>query len=246
MNSLTKVLVLALTLPLAGCATTVKEDDPYAIKVRQMEQRLATIDRVLDSQSLVQLMGRVEELQNEVRALRGEVETLRYDLDGVRQRQRDVYLDLDQRLQALESVTGGGSGSGGGQASNSGDRGAYQAAFSLLREARYEEAKQAFKAFLDKYPQSPLVPNAWYWLGEVNYVNKSFETAVGQFRKVVDEFPQSSKTADAWLKLGYAHYELGQWAKAKEALRALIERFPTHSAAGLATERLERMGREGR
>jgi len=244
MKSPTKLALIALALPLAGCATTVKEGDPYALKVRQMEQRLATIDRVLDSQSLVQLMGRVEELQNEVRALRGEVETLRYDLDGVRQRQRDTYLDLDQRLQSLESATGGGGA--GTQASNGNDRDAYQAAFALLREARYEEAKQAFKSFLDSYPQSSLVPNAWYWLGEVNYVNKGFETAVGQFRKVVDEFPQSSKAADAWLKLGYCHYELGQWAKAKEALRAVAQRFPEHPAAGLASERLERMTREGR
>ena len=243
MNTLIKVGVVALALPIAGCATAVKEDDPYAVKVRQMEQRLETINRVLDSQSLVQLMGRIEELQNEVRTLRGEVETLRYDLDGVRQRQRDVYLDLDQRLQALES----GAGAGGVAAtSNGNDRDAYQAAFALLREARYEEAKAAFKSFLETYPQSSLVPNAWYWLGEVNYVNKNFDTAIGQFRTVVDEFPQSTKAADAWLKLGYSHYELEQWAKANEALRAVAERFPQHPAAGLANERLERMTREGR
>lgn len=243
MNSLIKLGILALVLPLAGCAMTVKEDDPYAVKVRQMEQRLATIDRVLDSQSLVQLMGRVEELQNAVRTLRGEIETLRYDLDGVRQRQRDVYVDLDQRLQALESATGGRTGT---SPANGNDSEAYQAAFALLREARYEEAKQAFRSFLETYPQSSLVSNAWYWLGEVNYVNKGFETAVGQFRKVVDEFPQSTKAADAWLKLGYCHYELGEWAKAKDALRTVAERFPQHPAAGLASERLERMTREGR
>lgn len=242
MNSILKLGVLALLLPLAGCAMTVKEDDPYAVKVRAMEQRLATMERVLDSQSLVQLMGRIEQMQDEVRALRGEVETLRYDLDGVRQRQRDVYLDLDRRLQAMEGATSGGQP----QATAGNDRDAYQAAFALLREARYEESKQAFESFLESYPQSALVPNAWYWLGEVNYVNKNFETAIGQFRKVVDEFPQSSKTPDAWLKLGYCHYELAQWDKARDALRAVAQRFPEHPAAGLANERLERMTREGR
>ena len=242
MNAKLKLATLAVLLPLAGCAMTVKEDDPYAVKVRQMEQRLTTIDRVLDSQSLVQMMGRVEELQNEVRTLRGEVETLRHDLDGVRQRQRDIYLDLDQRLQVLESATS----ANGSQGASGNDRDAYQAAFALLREARYEEAKQAFERFLENYPQSALVPNAWYWLGEVNYVNKNFETAVDQFRKVVDEFPQSTKAPDAWLKLGYCHYELGQWDKAKEALRAVAQRYPEHPAAGLANERLERMTREGR
>lgn len=235
-------LVVLLAASLAGCAMGVKEDDPYAVRVRELESRLANIERVVDSDSLVQLMARIESLQDEVRTLRGEVETLRYDLDGVRQRQRDVYLDLDQRLQAIESATQGGTP----QAANGNDREAYQAAFALLRESRYEEAKRAFTAFIENHPQSALLPNAWYWLGEISYVNKAFKEAVEQFRKVVDNYPQSSKTADAWLKLGYSHYELGQWQQAREALRAVAENFPQDPAAGLASQRLERMTREGR
>lgn len=235
-------LLALLAVSLGGCATTVREDDPYAVRVRQLEDRVSNVERVVDSGSLVQLMSRIDALQDEVRALRGEVETLRYDLDGMRQRQRDIYVDLDQRLQALENATPVGTP----QAAGGNDRDAYQAAFALLREARYEEAKQAFQAFMDNYPQSPLLPNAWYWLGEVNYVNKDFSTAVEQFRKVVEEYPQSSKAADAWLKLGYSLYELGEWQKAREALETAAARFPQDPAAGLASERLERMTREGR
>ncbi|HEX7047005.1 MAG TPA: tol-pal system protein YbgF [Gammaproteobacteria bacterium] len=243
MNTFTKLGVIAILLSqiawLTGCA--VREDDPYAVRVRQMEARVANVERILDSGSMVQLLGQIEALQNELRELRGAVETLRYDLDGVRQRQRDVYLDLDRRLQALESTAGGGAA----PAAAGNDRDAYGAAFALLREARYEEAKQAFKTFIDNYPESSLVPNAWYWLGEVNYVNKDFRTAVDQFRTVVEQFPQSSKAPDAWLKLGYCHYELEQWDKAREALQAVAERYPEHPAAGLASERLERMTQEG-
>lgn len=245
MNGKLKLAVFAMALLLAGCAMGVKDDDPYAVRVRDMDQRLANIERVLKNQSLVQLVGRVEELQSEVRTLRGELETLRYDIDGVRQRQRDVYLDIDQRLQSIESGAGGG-GSAGSSSGNGNDRDAYQEAFSLLRDARYEEAKRAFEQFIKDHPNSSLIPNAWYWLGEVNYVNKAFETAVGQFRKVVDDFPQSNKTADAWLKLGYCHYELQHWTRAKEALTAVVDQHSEHAATGLAKERLERMRREGR
>lgn len=242
MKKLAGTLLLVTALAITGCA--VRDDDPYAVRVRDLEQRLANIERILQNQSLVQLMGRIEELQNEVRLLRGEAETLRYDMDGVSQRQRDIYLDLDQRLQALETGTPGGGG--GASAAGSGDRDDYQAAFGLLRESRYDEARRAFETFIEKYPQSSLLPNAWYWLGEVNYVNKAFEPAIEQFRTVVDRYPQSNKAADAWLKLGYCHYELGQWAKAREALTAVVDRFPDHSAAKLASERLERMRREAR
>src|SRR5690606_2229074 len=111
---------------------------------------------------------------------------------------------------------------------------------------RSSDLRQAFTGFIERYPQSGLLPNAWYWLGEVNYVNKNFDVAITQFRKVVDDYPQASKAPDAWLKLGYCHYELGQWDKARTALRTVAERFPEHSAAGLASERLARMTKEGR
>lgn len=237
MSTLARFGVALMVLSLTACA--VREDDPYAVRVRDVEARLANVERILDSGSMVQLLGQIEALQNELRELRGQVETLRYDLDGVRQRQRDVYLDLDRRLQALESGNGGTSQAAGN------DRDAYQAAFALLREARYGEAKEAFAAFIENYPDSSLVPNAWYWLGEVNYVNKDFKTAVGQFRKVVEQFPQSGKAPDAWLKLGYCHYELEQWDKAREALEAVAQRYPENPAAGLANERLQRMTQEG-
>ena len=42
-------------------------------------------------------------LQEEVRQLRGLVEELNYELQRVKQRQMDDYLDLDRRLSALQS-----------------------------------------------------------------------------------------------------------------------------------------------
>lgn len=229
---------------LAGCPIgNVREEDPYAVRVRELEDKVQKMDRVLENQSLVQMLDEIAELRAEVRELRGDVETLRYDVDGIRERQRDLYVDLDRRLQQLESSAGTPGGVENPSSGN--DRSAYQAAFALLQESRYSESRQAFEQFLKDYPQSGYLPNARYWLGEIGYVNKQFEKALEQFRIVVDKYPESNKAPDAWLKIGYCHYELQQWSKAREALETVSQKFPEHRAAGLANDRLARMTREG-
>ncbi|MDE2497461.1 MAG: tol-pal system protein YbgF, partial [Xanthomonadaceae bacterium] len=41
----------------------------------------------------------------------------------------------------------------------------YDAAFKSLRAGNYVDSARGFRTFIDKHPDSPLVSNAWYWLG---------------------------------------------------------------------------------
>ena len=71
-----------------------------------INQRLLRLERVLDNSVLIDMVQRMESLQSEVRQLRGELEQKTNELESMRERQRKLYLDTDNRLQALES--GGG------------------------------------------------------------------------------------------------------------------------------------------
>ncbi len=122
----------------------------------------------------------------------------------------------------------------------------YDSALEILKEGRYSEASTAFRQFLSKYPASAYADNAQYWLGEVFYVTRDFQAALGEFEKVVTAFPDSSKVADARLKMGYIHYELKDWGKARELLNQVVQGYPGTTSARLAQERLDRMSSEGR
>ncbi|MDX1453937.1 MAG: tol-pal system protein YbgF [Gammaproteobacteria bacterium] len=240
------LLILPLAMSLAGCPfMQVQQEDPYAVRVRELEAQVKQMERVLDNQSLLQLLAEIERLQKEVRRLTGELETLRYDTDGMRERQRDLYVDLDQRLQELESGASNAS-SGSTQSDDGNDRAAYQAALALVQQSRYQEAEKAYRAFLENYPNSGLRPNAHYWLGEIAYVNKQFDKALQEFRGGAEQYPDSSKAPDLLLKAGYTYDELGDAAKARATLEAVQQRFPDHRAARLASARLERMADQGR
>ncbi|MEW8086136.1 MAG: tol-pal system protein YbgF [Candidatus Thiodiazotropha endolucinida] len=68
-----------------------------------MEQRLQRIERILQNQSLADLVLQVQQLRQEVRQLRGDLEEQKYNMDGMSRRQRDLYVDIDQRLSRIQS-----------------------------------------------------------------------------------------------------------------------------------------------
>lgn len=223
----------------------------------------------VSSKMILKMYQQLEQLKREVQTLRGELEEMSYNMDGVKRRQRDIYLDLDRRLQPLEggelpvppqqqtpiiqSETTGQS-----QATEAvepkavkqlstnlaAERKAYQSAFNTLKEGRYSQSIKEFKAFLSSYPTGEYADNATYWLAETYYVTRAFPEASGEFEKVIVSFPESPKVPDALLKTGYIAYELKNWKTARKKLSEVINRFPNSSAARLAENRLLRMKQE--
>ncbi len=232
-----------------------------------LEQRVSAMERVVNGQALTDLLFQLQQLQQDVQNLRGQLEEQNHTLEGIKQRQRDLYLDMDRRMQRLE-VSGGApktaskptssqgtkppsstSTLGSAPATPAGDPAKelenYQAAFKLLRQGRFAQAAQAFETFLAQYPQGTYAGNAQYWLGETHYGRRQFAQAIAEYQKVVNQYPDSNKVADARLKIGYAHYEMQQWAEARQALALVREQHPNATAARLAAKRLQKMTEEG-
>jgi len=69
----------------------------------QLEQRLANIERLLQSNALLDMLQQIELLQKEIAQLRGEIEVNNHVLDQMKKRQRDLYTDVDRRLQSIEN-----------------------------------------------------------------------------------------------------------------------------------------------
>ena len=240
----------------AGCATT-SADDPVMLRLADLESRLIRIERVMDNQSMLDLVAQVEQLQTETRELRGQLEELQHTAESGRDGERQRYVDLDDRLQSLERRGGAQFGGGvvagaavGGAAASlpvpgGDDKANYQAAFDLLKEGQYNEAARAFSQFLAAFPDSPLVDNAQYWYAETQYVSRAFGDALPAFQQVISQYPDSRKVPDALLKIGYCNYELQNWGAARTALNRVSQDYPDTTAARLASKRLVRMDNEG-
>lgn len=252
------VSALLACLGLVGCVTTPPSEDPVLIKLTEIDERLQKVERLTNNESLMQLASQLEEVQREVREIRGEVETLRFESEGSATRQRDQYLDIDRRLQSIETggrvapsaAAGSAAGATAGAAARSSapggsDRESYEAAFDLLKDGRYDQARAGFRQFLADYPNSDLAGHSQYWMGETYYVTQQYPQALPEFQRVIDQYPQSRKLPDALLKVGYCQYELGQYPQARAALEKVVRAYPESTAARLSTQRLDRMKSEG-
>ncbi len=121
--------------------------------------------------------------------------------------------------------------------SGGGDKAAYDFAYELLKQGRMDDALAGFEAFARDFPDSALVPNAIYWMGEIYLVKNDQQAAMKRFTQVVDTYPAHQKSADAHYKLGTLHLQLGDKAQA----RAHLERaaLAGGSVAVLAKRYLE-------
>ena len=256
MKLLLTLLTLSFGLLLGGCELLEPPgEDPVLVKLAELERRLDAMERVVRNQSLASMTQQVASLERQNDELRGRMEELSHDSSTTAERQRQLYLDLDARIQALEAalqsrgaqdVLDGGTLSPGQLPLPSGsDRDNYQVAFELLKEQRYEPAAIAFEQFLVSFPDSELADNAQYWLAESHYVTKKFQQALGEFEVVIEKFPRSRKVPDALLKMGYCSYELKRWDAARASLMRVLSEYPDTTAARLADQRLQRMAQEG-
>jgi tol-pal system protein YbgF len=247
-----RLLLLACALAgLAGCSLTRPEEEPAYVKATAVEGRVDRIER--QNEALLDMQRQLEALQAEVRRLRGELEQATHEAESSKAQQRDLYADLDRRLQALDArlavapSPGAAAAAGaGGAAGASGDREAYQVALDKLKNRDYAGAERLLGEFLASYPQSTLADNAKYWLGEACYVERRYPEAVEHFMSVVRDHPQSRKVPDALLKAGYARYEQKQLREARDLLTRVVKSYPDSSAATEARERLRRMDAAGR
>lgn len=218
---------------------------------QRLEERLVRIERLLDSGALTDMANQQDQMRQTLQHLQGEVDLLRRDLDEIKRRQHDHYLDTDRRLRQLENtaskaVTPAAGDSDPASSEADGEATDYQAAFALLKSGQYAQAATAFERFLQRYPQGQYTANALYWLGESHYVVRDFAKALPHFQRVLDEHPASGKSPDALLKIGFIHHEQGNDAQARKVLEKVKADYPNTTAAALAEQRLLRISSSSR
>ena len=245
------LLIVISFLMMTACAD-MPVDNSYGS--RAPANNLSSSLRAND-QNLIEIARQLDEIQRQVSQIQGQTEDLSYQSQTTQERQRALYIDLDDRLQDLERsisalntmnvvneeeiVFGELPVPGGTDEEN------YAAAFELLKEQNYELASLAFIRFITAFPGSSLIDNAQYWLSESYYASKQYEQALLQFTKVINDYPRSRKIPDALLKIGYCNFELGNFSEARLVLMRTQINYPQSTAAKNAEQRIKVMDDRG-
>ena len=261
-KAIAPVAMALLCLPLGALAQSTGAP-VYNVNDNDVESRLTVLERKVDNRSQMQhrLQQQIDNMQNELDELRGAVEVHTNQLQKVLDRQRELYLEIDKRVEALKQSGFSDSSSGavseaqaGAQAQvspagssvtpvapNSGisESEAYEKAVNLILKSReYDKAIPEFQAFIERFPDSSYAPNAHYWLGQLLFNKQQWPDAAAQFEIVASKFADSAKRPDALLKLGVIAEKVGNQARAKALFEEVINSYPNSSARKLAEARL--------
>ena len=185
-----------------------------------------------DSSPMANLVIQVQELQDEVRTLRGQLEEQSRELENLKRRQRDQYLDLDQRLSDARNsqpVVGAGSGSRG----STPPLGPTTRPVEDAPEVRAPMESQSQVIGIGQpvaQSQSPAASAAdekaaydmaFQALKELRYAD-----AAEDFQSFLDQYPNSEYADNAQYWLGESYYVTRNYDIALKAFQTLLDQYP--------------------
>lgn len=229
-------------------------------EVQNVNSRIAEQTETLLKSSAT-LAAKVDEMEDRIANAQGTAEQTAYKIDQVAARltqQAQAIEELRQRVAALTPPPPTTATPGTGEppmsevnvaapsAPAANPLEVYQAAYRDYQRGNFDLAIEGFREFLAANPNSELVDNASYWIGESLFSQKKYREAIEQFDSVVNKFPRSDKVPGALLKKGYAYLALGERGQGIVQLQYVLHEHPKSSEAGLARQRLKSLGVETR
>lgn len=151
-----------------------------------------------------------------------------------------VYSSTQGQLGTInQSQSGGGSAP-----STNSDSAAYDYAFSYVKARNFDQAEREFESFMQKYPDSSMIPNAKYWYAETFYVRGNYDKSARLFAEGYKKDPKGSKAASNLLKLGMSLAGLGKKDDACIAFKQLQKDYAGSSVPVLnrGKTEMERVG----
>ena len=71
--------------------------------IASLESRLERLERQLNANTIFELLERLESLRGDIQSIRGDFETQRHDLQRIKERQRDLFVETNQIASRLEA-----------------------------------------------------------------------------------------------------------------------------------------------
>ncbi|TXL14927.1 tol-pal system protein YbgF [Methylococcaceae bacterium HT4] len=224
------------------------------------------------NQPMLEMLVRVEALQVEVQQLRGTIEQQNHEINNLKQRQQNIYTDMNMRLQQLETGAGISIDSSKSAVlytpvkrqnttiptpvqrakpkpvkkakprSKAEEKSAFDKAFTSVKDSHYQQAIKQLEQFLRDYPNGTYSDNAYFWLGSVYKVVNDIPAAQKNFEAVYTQFPKSEKAGMAMLKLADIYREENDSAKAVQLYTQITSQYADSTAVHIAEKKLQNIG----
>jgi tol-pal system protein YbgF len=237
--------ILQLTSQIQLLQKSVSENDAILkTLLEQLSDRVAGLKVSLDGLNQTLQNNRADSKQISDQLTQA-VQTLSLKLDDTNSRIATVSQKFEEGKAVTENklsvLTGG---SAGGTTVNVPPDQMYSTAYNDYLLGNYDLAIQAFREFLQKFPNTELSDDAMYYIGVSYFDQKKYDQAIQAFDQLIQLYPKGNKVPTAYFKKGMALAALQKTADAIAQLQYVYANFADSPEANLAEQELRRMGIE--
>ena len=195
------------------------------VDARELDERLKRLERLFDSGALFKMVDEMDSLATEVRELRGQAEALSHRIEQMEERQRQLYLDADQRLQRIESAApaqAAGSSPQPGALPAAPTTPTQTATAGQIPAATAPAAQTPDATGVDPFAEQQAYQGAFDLLKSGRY-----DEAAVAFQQFIAEFPTGSYADNAQYWLGETFYITRRFEQAVQEFERLVSTHPT-------------------
>ncbi|PJA98131.1 MAG: hypothetical protein CO128_08830 [Ignavibacteriales bacterium CG_4_9_14_3_um_filter_30_11] len=91
--------------------------------------------------------------------------------------------------------------------------------------ADYKKAEKGYSSFIEKFPNSQLIPDAHYWIGKSAVQLKNNEQAIENYTIVYNSYPNSESASASVIELANLYNSLKKYEDAVTILRSSIDKL---------------------
>jgi tol-pal system protein YbgF len=231
--------ILALETQMIEDSETAKAD------INALKEKVQALKAILKGQGISDMLNQIETLNQETSQLKGDLELANHQISTMQQREKDLYVDTDERLRKLEEVANAKAqaqlqqAAVEAEAANHPDIVLLSTANDYLKNENYQEAFTAYDQFIKDFPESSKIDEAKYGLGYAQYLLKNYKSSTATLEALIKAHPDSLVIPDALMNIANAQVQLGRVNGAKKYYRRLVKQYPDSELVPTAKKRLK-------
>jgi TolA-binding protein len=193
--SIRAVALAAAMLVSVSAQAGLFEDDEARRAILDLRERVERQGQEIQNfqRSLLEQQNQFEALRAETARLRGEKEELTQEL----RRQQELSQGVDDRLKKFEPTKV--KVDGVEFVADPAETKAYEDALAIFRKGEFGAASTAFNDFIKRNPKSGYALPSLFWLGNAQYANRNYTSAIGNFNALISKAPSHMRAADSML-----------------------------------------------
>jgi len=202
-------------------------------QLKKLSEEMSRQGRLIDNRAMLDMIQQVDEVAEDIGLLRGEIEVQGNDINEIKKRQRELYLDIDRRLRDLESGATTQAPAGQisvpqvGTTASVGTTSTGQQTPSI-EPSTSEPATSSTTASVSQTPSATQSAEKTAYQAAFDTLKEGrYKQAKTELKTFLDKYPNSSFAGNAQYWLGEAHYVTRNFDQGVVEFEKVLKTYPT-------------------